>query len=81
MRLEAKPSPGYHFESWSGNLTGTAGIEIIVIDCNKTIKANFAKDSFYIRWPDINWSLAGWIAGPLVLAGLLITVLIVRRGV
>ncbi|MFC1873856.1 hypothetical protein ACFLYX_00980 [Chloroflexota bacterium] len=80
VQLEAKPTPGSHFESWSGDLNSTASTKTIVMDCDKNIKANFAGGSFHIRWPDINWSLVGWIASPLVLAGLLITVLIVRRG-
>jgi len=41
--IEAVPAPGYTFNNWSGDLSGTANPATIVIDCNKRITANFSK--------------------------------------
>ncbi len=79
IRLEAVPAAGYQFESWSGDLAGTANPETIVIDCNKSVTASFSREGFQVRWPQVNWPVVSWIASCLVLAGLLVTVLIVRR--
>ena len=80
VRLEAVPAAGYQFESWSGDLAGTANPGTVVIDCNKSVTANFSPAGRpLITWPQVNWPVVGWIASCLVLAGLLVTVLIVRR--
>ncbi len=85
VRLEAVPDPGYRFQSWSGDLSGTTNPATIVMDCNKSITANFTKGGGLqvrlpaVRWPTVNWPVVSWIASCLVLAGLLVTVLILRR--
>ena len=43
IRLEAIPAPGYQFNNWGGDLSGTANPTTILIDCNKKITANFSK--------------------------------------
>jgi uncharacterized repeat protein (TIGR02543 family) len=42
VNLEAVPAPGYRFDSWSGTLSGSENPVTILIDCNKTITANFS---------------------------------------
>lgn len=79
VRLEAVPASGYLFDSWSGDLSGKANPATIVMDCNKSITANFIKGGFQVRWPVVDWSVSGLTISCLVLAGLLVTVLIVRR--
>ena len=43
VRLEAVPAPGYIFNNWSGDLTSATSPTTIVIDCNKSITANFSQ--------------------------------------
>ena len=43
VRLEAVPAPGYIFNNWSGDLSGTTNPTTIAIDCNKSITANFSR--------------------------------------
>ena len=42
VHLEAVPAPGYHFDGWSGDVSGTSNPTAITIDCNKMITANFS---------------------------------------
>jgi uncharacterized repeat protein (TIGR02543 family) len=42
VKLEAVPASGYRFENWSGTLSGSENPTTIVMDCNKTITANFS---------------------------------------
>ncbi|MFC1966594.1 hypothetical protein ACFLWI_06620 [Chloroflexota bacterium] len=79
VRLEAVPAPGYLFDSWSGDLSDAANPTTIIMDCNKNVTANFSKGGFQVRWPVVDWSVSGLTIGCLVLAGLLVTVLIIRR--
>ena len=61
--LEAVPAPGYTFDNWSGDLSGTANPATIVIDCNKRITANFSQ-------VEPNWRPTGGIvAGVIVIVG------------
>ena len=69
VTVEAIPNLGYVFDSWSGDLSGAANPATLVIDCDKRITANFS----------IDWTLIGTATGSLVMVGLLITVLIIRR--
>ena len=43
VRFEAVPASGYHFDNWSGDLSGTTNPATIVIDRNKKITANFSQ--------------------------------------
>jgi len=67
--LEAVPSFGYRFKNWDGDLSGTTSYTIILIDCDKSIIANFS----------VNWPFVGGIVGPLALVGFLVFVLGTRR--
>ena len=41
IRLKAIPPPGYYFTSWKGDITNTYNPITMMMDCNKTIIANF----------------------------------------
>ena len=43
VRLKAIPAPGYHFDSWSGDLTGTGNPSTVIMSCNKRVTANFSQ--------------------------------------
>lgn len=45
VTLEALPSSGYSFNGWSGDATGTFSSIEIVMDSDKSITANFTKES------------------------------------
>ena len=42
VQLEAVPATGYHFDGWSGDLSGTSNPATITIECNKMVTANFS---------------------------------------
>ena len=69
VTVEAVPAFGYVFDSWSGDLSGTANPATLVIDCDKNITAGFS----------IDWTLVGTAIGSLVMVGFLVSVLIIRR--
>ena len=69
VTVEAVPAFGYAFKDWSGDLSGTANPAILIIDCDKSITANFSPD----------WALIGTAIGSLVMVGFLVSVLIIRR--
>jgi hypothetical protein len=43
VTFKAVPASGYAFDRWSGDLSGTANPAILLVDCNKSITANFQK--------------------------------------
>jgi len=43
VRLKAVPTSGYHFDTWSGDLSGTTNPVVIVTDCDRKITANFSQ--------------------------------------
>lgn len=43
IHLEAVPAPGFLFDRWSGDLSGTTNPATVVIDCNKRVTANFSQ--------------------------------------
>jgi hypothetical protein len=69
ITVEAVPDFGYAFNGWSEDLSGTTNPTILMIDCDKSITANFS----------VNWLLIGGTTGGLALIGALIVVLIIRR--
>ncbi len=69
VTIEAVPAFGYVFDSWSGDLSGTTNPAILIMDCDKSITANFS----------IDWTLVGTAIGSLVMVGFLVSVLIIRR--
>jgi uncharacterized delta-60 repeat protein len=42
VNLSAEPTPGWYFQSWSGDAGGTSGNASVVMDWNKTVVAHFA---------------------------------------
>ena len=42
LLLEAEPNPGYFFVNWSGAVTGSAESVYLLLNCEKTVTANFA---------------------------------------
>ena len=43
MALTAVPAPGYSFDRWSGDASGTDNPTTITIDSNKSVVAHFKK--------------------------------------
>jgi uncharacterized repeat protein (TIGR02543 family) len=41
--LQAVPAPGYSFDYWSGDLSGTSNPTTITIDCNRNVTARFSQ--------------------------------------
>jgi len=70
VSVMAVPAFGYVFDGWSGDLSGTTNPAIIVMDCDKSVTANFS----------IDWKLGGVAIGSLVIVGFLVSVLIIKRG-
>ena len=69
VTVEAVPSFGYTFNGWMGNLSGTTNPTTIVVDCNKSIAADFS----------INWNLIGIALFVLAAAVFLVNFIITRR--
>jgi uncharacterized repeat protein (TIGR01451 family)/uncharacterized repeat protein (TIGR02543 family) len=46
VELTAVADPGWTFSHWSGDLTGSANPENIVMDSNKTVTAHFIQDQY-----------------------------------
>jgi hypothetical protein len=44
--LTAVPAPGWYFQGWSGNLSGSANPTTIIIDDNKTVTATFIENVY-----------------------------------
>jgi uncharacterized repeat protein (TIGR02543 family) len=62
VQLTATGATGFHFTSWSGDLTGTTNPASITMDGNKTVTAGFAIDYAQFRSHQSgNWSdVAAW---------------------
>ena len=45
VTVEATPDAGYSFANWSGDLTGSSNPATLVMDADKSVTANFAKDN------------------------------------
>ena len=74
--LEAVPAPGYRFDNWGGDLCGTTNpTTTIVVDCNKTITANFSPTTSR----RVNWPVIGGVLGGLALVGGIVTILVIRH--
>ena len=69
VTIEAVPSFGHVFDGWSGDLSGTPNPAILIMDCDKNITANFS----------IDWTLVIAATVGLVIVGLLVTAIIIRR--
>ena len=58
VQLTALPSTGYHFTSWSGDLTGSANPVSVTINANKNITANFVANAYTLTVAGINGAVA-----------------------
>jgi len=45
VQLTANPTSGWHFENWSGDMTGSENPKNITLNGNKTVTANFAENT------------------------------------
>ncbi len=45
VQLTAEPSDGWHFTSWSGDLSGSENPKDITLNGSKTVTANFAENT------------------------------------
>jgi hypothetical protein len=69
--LVATPATGAHFVSWEGDVSGTALTMEVVMDADRTIRANFAADDDAGRpTTGTGCGAAGMITLPLTLLGL-----------
>jgi hypothetical protein len=59
VKVEAVPNPGYSFIGWSGDISGTASTELVVMVESKSIQASFALTS---ALPDYHVSSASFPA-------------------
>ena len=58
VQLTATPATGYHFTSWSGDLSGTTNPVTVTMDANKTITANFAINTYALTINAANGTVA-----------------------
>ena len=58
VQLTATPATGYHFTSWSGDVTGTTNPVTVTMDANKNITANFAINTYTLTMNAANGSVA-----------------------
>ncbi len=75
VSVEAVPASDYRFNNWSGGLSGTTNPTTIVIDCDKSITANFSQ----ISATQVSWLLVSVSIVGLLLVGVLVIGLNVRR--
>ena len=75
VTVEAVPASGYLFKNWGGDLSGTDNPTTIVLDCDKSITANFSQ----ISDNQVSWPLVGVVIGVWVLVVVLVIVLIIIR--
>jgi len=58
VTLTANPDVGYSFGGWSGDLSGAANPETIVMDGNKIVTANFNQDTYSLTVNAVNGSVS-----------------------
>ncbi len=46
LTLQAVPNTGYHFDSWTGNLSGTSNPATLTMDSDKVVAANLAINTY-----------------------------------
>ncbi|MFC1858759.1 SUMF1/EgtB/PvdO family nonheme iron enzyme [Thermodesulfobacteriota bacterium] len=54
VTLTASPNPGWVFDSWSGDLTGSTSPDTVTIDANMNVTATFLEDSDGDGVPDVS---------------------------
>jgi uncharacterized repeat protein (TIGR02543 family) len=65
INITATPSSGWQFDSWIGDLSGTANLASIVIDGDKNITANFS------QLPPSWWLIGGIVAGVIIVGAII----------
>lgn len=61
--ITAHPAPGYYFDHWSGDASGTTEHLILEINSNKNITAHFtAEPTEYTLTTHVNPSGSGWVS-------------------
>ncbi|MBN1281141.1 MAG: InlB B-repeat-containing protein [Candidatus Thermoplasmatota archaeon] len=51
VTLTANGATGWHFDHWSGNITGTNNPTTIIMDCNKIVNAHFIQNQYTLTTP------------------------------
>ena len=73
VTLQALPAQGFKFNKWSGDVTGGENPITLIIDCNKTVTANFSQSQSY-------WWIIGIASAGMVLVCMIIFITVkVRR--
>lgn len=57
VTLQAMPNTGYHFTSWSGDLSGSANPTILVMNSNRSVVAGFAINTYSLNTTALNGSV------------------------
>ncbi len=57
VTLQAVPSAGYSFSSWSGDVTGTANPTTITMNGNKSVTASFTANTYTLTVSAVNGSV------------------------
>jgi hypothetical protein len=57
VSLQAVPNTGYHFMSWSGDLSGSTNPATITMNSNKSVTANFAANTYTLTINATNGSV------------------------
>ena len=82
--ITAIPDSGWQFDSWTGDVAdSSAATTTVTMDCDKTVTANFSRETAPtpepVAKPPLNWPLVGGILGGVVVVGFLIFALAIRR--
>jgi uncharacterized repeat protein (TIGR02543 family) len=73
ITLKALPVDGFKFDGWSGDVTGNDNPVTVIMDCNKTVTANFSKNQSY--W----WIIYVVIAGVIFICLIVLRTVVSRR--
>jgi uncharacterized repeat protein (TIGR02543 family) len=74
VSIKATPADGWRFEGWTGDVADPDSPNTsVTVDSDKTVTARFSPEAA------VSWPLVTGIAGGVVLAGLAVTVVVLRR--
>ena len=74
VELIATADPGWSFDSWGGDVTGSTNPETVTMDGDKTITATFTQDQYTLTVDTVgNGSVALDLAGPTYPSGTVVT--------
>jgi len=75
VSITATPDSGWQFDGWTGDVSNLVSANTTVtVDSDKVVTASFSLKTTQISWP-----LVGGVMGGLILVGLPVIILIVRR--